>query len=142
MKARKKGTSEWKEYREVYGQYGEFLGLETLGYKETPEEYCKRIGVEFVPGRIYNDLGMYRSAILPLEAFDLWEEPNWDLILMDAAKQFASAILSNPKWLEFFDATCEDTQFRVAYFKKSVIGNAMSYADEFVRELKAITTNE
>ena len=41
MKARKKGTQEWKEYKEVFGPDHEFLGLETLGYWQSDEDYCK-----------------------------------------------------------------------------------------------------
>jgi len=43
MKARIKGEKEWKDYKEVFDYNGVFLGLETLGYTISEEEYCKKL---------------------------------------------------------------------------------------------------
>ena len=80
MKARKKGTQEWKEYKEVFGPYGEFIGLETLGYTKSVDEIISEMGIDvaedpFARSRIQPQ---YMSAVLPLECFDLWEEPDWN----------------------------------------------------------------
>ena len=76
MKARIKGTTEWKEYKEVFGPYNEFIGLETKGYTQTDEEWCNEHNIKYDPDCQFNEPEHYISAILPLEAFDLWEETN------------------------------------------------------------------
>lgn len=52
-----------------------------------------------------------------------------------AALSFASSILANPMWYKNFDGHSNASQFGNAYFKKHVIGNAISYADELIQEL-------
>lgn len=53
----------------------------------------------------------------------------------EAALSFASSILANPVWHKNFDGHSNTAQFSNAYFKKHVIGNAISYADELIQEL-------
>ena len=94
MKARKKGTQEWKEYKEVFGPYGEFIGLETLGYTKSVDEIISEMGIDvaedpFARSRIQPQ---YMSAVLPLECFDLWEEPDWSSFRREAAKDILVAL--------------------------------------------------
>ena len=93
MKARIKGTTEWKEYKEVFGPYNEFIGLETKGYTQTDEEWCKEHNVKYDPDCPFNEPEHYISAILPLEAFDLWEETNWESFRAEAAKDILCYIV-------------------------------------------------
>lgn len=53
----------------------------------------------------------------------------------EATLRFASAILSNPRWCEHFEASSRFLQFEAAYFKANVIGNAISYADALIEAL-------
>ena len=104
MKARKKGTQEWKEYKEVFGPYGEFIGLETLGYTKSVDEIIAEMGIDvaedpFARSRIQPQ---YMSAVLPLECFDLWEEPDWSSFRREAAKDILAGIIAssftNDRW--------------------------------------------
>lgn len=54
----------------------------------------------------------------------------------EAALRFASAILANPMWYKHFEGRDDGAKFGNAYFKKNVIGNAISYADELIEELR------
>ena len=74
MKARKKGESEWKDYKEVFGEHGEFLGLETAGYTKSVDDIVKEHGIDldknpYIKSRLKPE---YVSRVLPLECFDLW----------------------------------------------------------------------
>ena len=95
MKARKKGTQEWKEYGEVFGPDHEFLGLETLGCWQSDEDYCKEHGIPYDPESPFNHGGYYKSAVLPLECFDLWEEPDWSAFRREAAKDILCALIAD-----------------------------------------------
>jgi hypothetical protein len=78
MKARIKGQKEWKDYKEVFGPNNEFVGLETLGYTISEEEYCKELGIHYDPDCPFNNnAGVYKSAVLPLECFDLWDDDDF-----------------------------------------------------------------
>lgn len=61
---------------------------------------------------------------------------DWQSFRAEAAKDFTVAILSNPRWSEHFKATDKDFRFDEAYYKKVVIGNALSYTDELIKQLK------
>lgn len=52
------------------------------------------------------------------------------------AKDFCVAILSNPRWSEYFNGHDEDAQFSSAYYKKNVVENAIAYADYLIERLK------
>ena len=128
MKARKKGTDEWKEYKEVFGQYGEFLGLETLGYTKSVDEIIAEIGidVEKDPYARERIQPQYQSAILPLECFDLWEEPDWDSFRREAAKDILPVVINQKcQYLEFASLNNETSCY-----------DAIQLADELVKQLK------
>lgn len=124
MKARKKGTQEWKEYREVFGPDHEFLGLETLGYWQSDEAYCKENGIPYDPESPFNKGGYYKSAVLPLECFDLWEEPNWSAFRREAAKDFISGMLAN------VSPAAEQ------WTTPEIVTAALEIADELIRQIK------
>lgn len=94
MKARIKGTTEWKDYKEAFGQYGELIGLETKGYTITDEEWCKENGITYDPDSPFNEGMHYVSAILPLEVFDLPNEIDWQSFRNQAAKDILCALLN------------------------------------------------
>lgn len=125
MKARKKGTQEWKEYKEVFGPYGEFIGLETLGYTKSVDEIIAEMGIDvakdpFARSRIQPQ---YMSAVLPLECFDLWGEPDWSSFRREAAKNIMCAVLSTPgMW--------ENTQY------EGLAESCIKQADELIEKLK------
>ena len=119
MKARKKGTQEWKEYKEVFGPHGEFIGLETLGYTKSVDEIIAEMGIDvaedpFACSRIHPQ---YMSAVLPLECFDLWEEPNWSPFRSEAAKDILCHIY-NP-----------------VLDRESQVAEAIEVADELIKQL-------
>lgn len=93
MKARIKGTTEWKEYKAVFGPEGSFIGLETEGYSQTDEEWCKENGIEYDPTSPFNGGMHYVSAIMPLDAFDLYEETDWDAFRRETAKDVLCVII-------------------------------------------------
>lgn len=129
MKARKKGTQEWKEYKEVFGLYGEFIGLETLGYTKSVDEIIAEMGIDvakdpFARSRIQPQ---YMSAVLPLDCFDLWEEPDWSAFRRDAAKEILCALISNSDCFTFRqDKRAGEIE----------VSDALSFADELIRQLK------
>ena len=51
-----------------------------------------------------------------------WEERRYEI-----AKESMNAILSNQKWAN---------EYNKGYYKKDVVGNALSYADELIEQLK------
>ena len=129
MKARKKGTQEWKEYREVFGPDHVLLGLETLGYWQSDEDYCKEHCIPYDPESPFNNGGYYKSEVLPLECFDLWEETDWPSFRREAAKDIVCAILS---------AGMEQTDDNNKYFHtfESLAESAVKWADELIKCLK------
>ena len=122
MKARKKGTQEWKEYKEVFGPDHEFLGLETLGYWQSNEDFCKENGIPYDPESPFNDGGYYKSAVLPLECFDLWEEPDWSSFRREAAKDILPALI------EMYGLESLN--------KETWCKQAIEWADELIKQLK------
>lgn len=124
MKARKKGTQEWKEYMEVFGPEHEFLGLETFGYWQSDEDYCKENCIPYDPESPFNKGGYYKSAVLPLECFDLWEEPDWSSFRREAAKDFISGMLAN------VSPTAEQ------WTTPEIVTAALDIADELIKQLK------
>ena len=123
MKARKKGTQEWKEYREVFGPDHVLLGLETLGYWQSDEDYCKEHCIPYDPESPFNNGGYYKSEVLPLECFDLWEETDWPSFRREAAMRAMQGILSSQ-------------QGPYAYIPEDAADKAIRYADELIRQLK------
>lgn len=123
MKARKKGTQEWKEYKEVFGPDHEFLGLETLGYWQSDEDYCKEHCIPYDPENPFNTGGYYKSAVLPLECFDLWEETDWSVFRKEAAKDILAGMVGNMFY--------EDHNSAENYVKI-----ALMHADELIKQLK------
>ena len=126
MKARKKGTPEWKEYKEVFGPYNEFLGLETLGYWQSNEDYYKENGIPYDPESPFNNGGHYKSAVLPLECFDLWEEPDWSAFRREAAKDILCAMIGKKNTL------INLPDHRLGEIE---VSNAIFLADELIRQL-------
>ena len=127
MKARKKGTQEWKEYREAFGPDHEFLGLETHGYWQSDEDYCKENGIPYDPESPFNNGGYYKSAVLPLECFDLWEEPDWSSFRREAAKDILCAMIGNK------DTLTNLPDYRLGEIE---VSNAIFLADELIKQLK------
>lgn len=130
MKARIKGETEWKEYKAVFGPYGEFQGLETAGYMESAIDNFLRLGGkldpddEFQKSRLENSPAVYISAILPLEAFDLWEEPDWSAFRREAAKDILVGMCANNN---------------IGYYGNrytELASSAITLADELVKQLQ------
>lgn len=134
MKARKKGTQEWKEYKEVFGPDHEFLGLETLGYWQSDEDYCKEHGIPYNPEIPFNREGYYKSAILPLECFDLWEESDWSAFRREAAKAAMQGILSGgADWQGTLTECREDGRCE---YPSEIANFAVACADALIKQLK------
>ena len=127
MKARIKGTIEWKEYKEVYGQHGEFCGLETAGYTQTYEEWCKEQGIEYDPTSPFR-CDNYISKIIPLEAFDLWQEPDWSAFRREAAKDILAGMMQHK--------VLSDSYARFYIPIEKTVSAAMELADELIKQLQ------
>lgn len=127
MKARIKGTTEWKDYKEVFGQYGEFMGLETKGYMQTDEEWCKERGFEYYPDSPLNS-DHYISAILPLEAFDLPNEVDWQSFRAELAKDILCTIISNEGVAD--ERNVDD------FTKDNQVKDVVLYTDKLITKLK------
>jgi len=85
MKARKKGESEWKDYKEVFDHDGMLLGLETAGYTKSVEDLAQELGIADKDSPLKDMLQPeYVSKVLPLECFDLWSSE--DVFIAEAAK--------------------------------------------------------
>ena len=135
MKARKKGTQEWKEYKEVFGPDHEFLGLETLGYWQSDEAYCKENGIPYDPESPFNNGGYYKSAVLPLECFDLWEEPDWSAFRRETAKAAMEGILASGDGWSLTLAECYNPAEKHSY-PIGIARFAIACADELIKQLK------
>ena len=130
MKAKIKGTTEWKDYKEAFGQYGELIGLETKGYTLTDEEWCKEKGITYDPDCPFNEGMHYVSAILPLEAFDLPNEIDWQFFRTEAAKDILCATLSGGIASGMID------MIAIIQEKESIVNGSIEIADELVKALK------
>jgi len=64
---------------------------------------------------------------IALDRVDNSKEINWEQRRYDLAKSAMKSILSNPKW---------DKVSELGFYKKNVVGNALSYADEMIKQLK------
>lgn len=126
MKARLKGTDEWKEYKEVFGPHGVFQGLETIGATKSIEEQAKERGIDQADKYAMSRLQpYYLSAVLPIECFDLWEEPNWERFRREAAKDFIAAnMVQNGQ--DFYSPRCHP----------DIVKRAINLADELIKQLK------
>lgn len=112
MKARIKGESEWKDYKMVFNSDGVFLGLETAGYYDESK----------LPSIVREN--QYLSAILPLECFDLWSEPDWDAYRREVAKDVLAGMLANEHVRYDFERSGD------------VVSKALVYAYELIRQLR------
>lgn len=76
-------------------------------------------------GEVWNEELKKREKISPivLESFKI----NWEQRRYEIAKEAINAILSNSR--------CA-LDYNKGYYKKDVVGNALSYADELIKELK------
>ena len=144
MKARKKGENEWKEYKEVFGPYGEFVGLETAGYTKSVEQIMEELNIDpekdpFAKSRIQPE---YVSRVLPLECFDLWSRDD------DAAERLreefenykgqGQLIYIDP-WKDFRrEAAKAAMQGMVAFNGGSIVDiqRCVELADALINELK------
>lgn len=114
MKLRLKGESEWKDYILHFNNDGSFRGVafdEVKVQHQIPTMNGKNEMIE-VSGPI----------LLPLECFDMWEEPNWQSIRTQAAIGAMQGILSGSSQLPFD--------------KKSVAQYAVLMADFLIEELQ------
>lgn len=69
-------------------------------------------------------------------SLDSGDTDEWEEFRRNAAKDFATAILANPTWMNHFEAHSDYSRFQVAYFKDVVVGNAISYADALIEKLR------
>ena len=106
--------------------------------EETPYSPNLKAGmvVEIVPGMETDSEG-HQAYMFP-SCLQVLMDEQADVVAefrKEATLRFASAILSNPRWCEHFEASSRFLQFEAAYFKANVIGNAMSYADALIEAL-------
>ena len=75
-----------------------------------------------------------RYDYLPITWLDIdfsEKDIDWEQRRYEIAKEAISAILSNSRWA---------LEYNKGYYKKDVVGNALSYADELIKELKSETS--
>lgn len=86
MKLRLKGESEWKDYILYFNNDGSFRGV---AFDEVKEQHQ----IPTMNGK--NEMiEVSEPMLLPLECFDMWEEPNWQSIRTQAAIAAMQGILS------------------------------------------------
>ena len=157
MKARKKGEQEWKEYKEVFGPDGEFVGLETAGYTKSVEQIMQELNIDpeidpFAKSRIQPK---YVSRVLPLECFDLWSRDDeaaerlaeefanrnegqllyvnpWEDFRKEAAKDILCSILANPKRIKSLESG------RTDYRQHDYVDEAIKQTDILIDRLKEV----
>lgn len=118
MKARVIGTTEWvTDFEEVYDDRNNLVAL------AIPEKNVR-------PGE-----SLRRWHKYPIHQIEFFQYPQWHIYRMECAKEFVNSILSNPAWFERFNGHSKDAQFDAAYYKESVVGNALSYADYLIEKL-------
>lgn len=113
MKLRLKGESEWKDYKLYFNEDGSLNGVvydEVKVKRPLASMNSKNETIE-----------VSEPMLLPLECFDMWEEPNWNVIRNQAAIAAMQGILSGrDKWPD----------------KQSVAQFSALMADRLIEELK------
>lgn len=115
MKLRLKGESEWKDYKLYFNENGSLMGVVYDEIKVKRPLACMNDKDEVIE--------FTEPMLLPLECFDMWEEPNLQQVRTQAAIAAMQAIigLQNPKSCANFD--------RIADF-------AIQSADALVKRLR------
>ncbi len=139
MRARKKGETEWKDYKEVFGPDGQFQGLETAGYSESALDNYLRLGGtlnpddEFQKARLESCPDVYVSQVMPLECFDLWSgEEDWSEFRKQAACAAMQGLLANPERKVSY-GNYGDTRF---YLDDEIAEIAVCCTDTLIEKLK------
>jgi len=83
MKLRLKGETEWKEYKLYFGEDGLLMGV-----------VFDEVKVKLPVPETNETLEVSEPMLLPLECFDMWEEPDWQSIRTQAAIAAMQGILS------------------------------------------------
>lgn len=112
MKLRLKGESEWKDYKLCFNE-GDFCGV-IFGEAKVKQPLPSLNGEN-------DTIEVSEPILLPLDCFDMWEEPNWNVIRNQAAIAAMQGILSGrDKWPD----------------KQSVAQFSALMADRLIEELK------
>lgn len=101
----------------------------TVILKEGEKYYVDERGVLNIDGGYVTDNSKYESLSKYLTLYETEEEKKeWKEFRRNAIVSFISGILSNPSWPDVSSG---------AFYKRDVVTNAISYADELVEKLKA-----
>ena len=112
---RPKGTYEWIWLEERRNLQNELVGYAVdTGKREGSFRKCNFYRLDQVELRKFKDKKELRREL---------------------ATSFANSILQNPEWYKHFNGHSKNAQFDSAYYKKSVVDNAISYADYMIEQL-------
>ena len=114
MKLRLKGESEWKDYKLYFNEGGSLNGVvydEVKVKRPLASMNSKNETIE-----------VSEPMLLPLECFDMWEEPNWQSVRTQAA------IAAMQGFMNFFGS--------IDYNKETIAKLAVEQADALIKELR------
>lgn len=93
----------------------------------------KGSSIEFGTCTWIDSKNIIHQCTMPNGGIEILEKSNidWEQRRYELAKTAISSILSNPRW---------DKVSELGFYKKNVVGNALSYADEMIKQLKKETS--
>ena len=119
MKLRLKGESEWKDYKLYFNEGGSLNGVvydEVKVKRPLASMNSKNETIE-----------VSEPMLLPLECFDMWEEPNWQSVRTQAAIAAMQGVMN------FFGS--------IDYNKETIAKLAVEQADALIKELQGASNS-
>ena len=113
MKLRLKGESEWKDYKLCFNE-GDFCGV-IFGEVKVKRPLPSLNGEN-------DTIEVSEPMLLPLDCFDMWEEPNWQSVHTQAAIAAMQGVMN------FFGS--------IDYNKETIAKLAVEQADALIKELR------
>lgn len=119
MKLRLKGESEWKDYKLYFNENGSINGVV---YDEVKVKH------PLASMNSKNEtIEVSEPMLLPLECFDMWEEPNWQSVRTQAAIAAMQGVMN------FFGS--------IDYNKETIAKLAVEQADALIKELRGASNS-
>lgn len=119
MKLRLKGESEWKDYKLYFNEDGSLHGV-------IFDEIKVKRSLASMNGK-NETIEVSSPMLLPLDCFDMWEEPNWQSVRTQAAIAAMQGVMN------FFGS--------IDYNKETIAKLAVEQADALIKELQGVSNN-
>lgn len=114
MKLRLKGESEWKDYKLYFNEDGSLHGV-------IFDEVKVKRSLASMNGK-NETIEVSSPILLPLDCFDMWEEPNWQSVRTQAAIAAMQGVMG------FFGS--------IDYNRETIAKLAVEQADALIKELQ------